>query len=61
MTPDSLKVARAAYPMGVYAFIEAEAPQTFKSHRVPVFLSMNSYRFFRMLNLHLKVQGVKSK
>jgi len=39
--------------MGAYAFIEEEETKLDKLYRVPVFLSMNSYRFFWMLNLYL--------
>jgi len=47
--------------MGAYAFIEEEARKLDKLYRVPVFLSMNSYRFFWILNLYLKVQRLKHK
>jgi hypothetical protein len=47
--------------MGACAFIEEEARKLDKLYRVPVFLSMNSYRFFWMLNLYLKVQRLKNK
>lgn len=47
--------------MGAYAFIEEEARKLDDLYRVPVFLSMNSYRFFWMLNLYLKVQRLRNR
>lgn len=47
--------------MGAYAFIEEEAKKLDQIYRVPVFLSMNSYRFFWMLNFYLKAQRLKNK
>jgi len=47
--------------MGAFAFIEEEARKLDELYRVPVFLSMNSYRFFWMLNFYLKVQRLKNK
>jgi len=47
--------------MGAFAFIEEEARKLDELYRVPAFLSMNSYRFFWILNLYLKVQRLKNK
>lgn len=47
--------------LGTSAFIEEEARKLDKLYRVPMFLSLNSYRFFWMLNLYLKVQRLKNK
>jgi hypothetical protein len=46
---------------GAFAFIEGEARRLDELYKVPVFLSMNSYRFFWVLNLYLKVQRLKNK
>jgi transglutaminase-like putative cysteine protease len=47
--------------MGAFAFIEGEAGKLDELYRVPVFLTMNSYRFFWMLNFYLKMQRLKNK
>lgn len=47
--------------MGAFAFIEGEARRLDELYGVPVFLSMNSYRFFWILNLYLKVQRLENK
>lgn len=46
---------------GAFAFIEEEARKLDELYRVPAFLSMNSYRFFWILNLYLKLQRLKNK
>jgi transglutaminase-like putative cysteine protease len=47
--------------MGAFAFIEEEARKLDEIYRVPALLSMNSYRFFWLLNLYLKIQRLKNR
>jgi hypothetical protein len=47
--------------IGAYAFIEEEARKLDELYRAPVFISLNSYRFFWMLNFYLKAQRLKNK
>ena len=47
--------------MGAFAFIEGEAKKLDELYRVPVFLSMNGYRFFWMLNLYLAMRRFKNR
>jgi transglutaminase-like putative cysteine protease len=47
--------------MGAFAFIEDEAKKLDEIFRVPVFLSMNAYRFFWILNLYLNMQRLKNR
>lgn len=47
--------------MGAFAFIEEEARKLDEIYRVPALLSMNSYRFFWLLDLYLKIQRLKNR
>ncbi len=46
---------------GAFPTIETEARKLDEKYRVPVFWRMNSYRFFWLLNLYLKIQRLKKK
>lgn len=47
--------------IGAFAFIEEEARRLDELYRVPALLSMDSYRFFWLLNLYLKIQRLKNR
>lgn len=47
--------------IGAFAFIEEEARKLDELYRVPALLSMDSYRFFWLLNLYLKIQRLKNR
>ena len=47
--------------LGAFAFIEEESRKLDEIYRVPAFFSMNSYRFFWLLNLYLKIQRLKNR
>ncbi len=57
----SIEDAAILSDKGAYAFVEGEARKLDELYRVPVFLSLNSYRFFWTLNFYLKVQRSRNK
>jgi len=57
----SIKCEAILLDLGASASIEEEAKKLDELYRIPVLWNMNSYRFFHILNLYMRIQRLKNK
>ena len=58
---NSIEEKAILFDVGAFASIEEEAKKLDELYRIPVTWIMNSYRFFWILNLYLKIQRLRNK